>query len=82
MDIFMKDKTLSKGDKKAINIVRQHMKLLLLSDVANLSGKHVLENVQLAIPHQESSLYFRKQQPSKPMLNVWKNKAIPILKKK
>ena len=81
MDIIVQSARLTMKEKIAINRVRQHFKVLLLSDIATFNGKRIAHRNTIEDVTKISKLNFCRQCPTQAMINIWRKKAIPILSK-
>ena len=82
MDVLIEHDGISSGELQRINCVRQHLKLLTLSDIADIRGKRILREIKQGIVVRPSSFTFRHQDPPKSWMKLWQYKACPILEKK
>jgi len=81
MDVLIQNCTLNDEELIGINKVRQHLGLLMLSDVADLRGKRLLQMIKEGENERKSKYKFAPQMPMKIWYKWWKNKACPILER-
>ena len=81
MDILVQQGTFTDEELVGINKVRQHLGLLMLSDVADLRGKRLLQIIKEGENKRGSKYKFAPQMPKKIWYKWWKNKACPILER-
>ena len=80
MDVLKKSGVCSGRELKMFNKVRQHFKVLLLSDMADMRGNQIRpEYFKKDFNAMDTNLFFRKQKPTKYMISIWRRKALPII---
>ena len=81
MDVLSQSNQISDEELVQINSVRQHLKLLTLTDVVDLRGRRLLQNIKNACSLRHSVFDFAAQDPPEAWINLWKKKACTILQK-
>ena len=81
MDVLSQSNQISDEELVKINSVRQHLKLLTLTDVVDLRGRRLLQNIKKACSLRNSVFDFAAQDPPETWINLWKKKACSILQR-
>jgi len=81
MDVIHSSSKVTKQEFVTINKVRQHFKVILLSDIADLQGSTIIPNETLMDSTKQSTLTFRPQAPTAKMIITWMKIAVPILRR-
>jgi len=79
MDILVEGGKLSQQELIGINRYRQHLKVVVLSDIVDLRGKKILQNIREGTNNRNSSFLFSRQEPALKWKTWWSTKACPIL---
>ena len=79
MDILVKYGNFSTKELFGINKYRQHLQLLMLSDVTDLRGKRLMREIQEGKRSRRSNYKFCPQKPIKAWETLWTSKVCPIL---
>jgi len=79
MDVLVQDGRFSTKELFGINKYRQHLKLLMLSDVTDLRGKRLLQDIKDGKCTRPSKYEFCRQQPIKAWETLWITRVCPIL---
>jgi len=79
MDILKQSNAFSDVELSQVNKVRQHMKLLTLSDVTDVRGNRILHNIRNCVNYRKSKYDFAPQNPLQDWKKLWKERACPIL---
>ena len=78
MDVVMRSK-LSNVEKMRANLVRQDLKIIMLSDIVDGRGRIVLDNIRIGKRARDSHLTFRRQQIPESWRRMWRDKVCPVL---
>jgi len=79
MDVLVKYGNFSTKELFGINKYRQHLKLLMLSDVTDLRGKRLLQAIKEGKCARRSNYKFCQQKNLKAWETLWISKVCPIL---
>jgi len=79
MDILVKYGNFSTTELIGMNKYRQHLQLLMLSDVTDFRGKRLLREIQEGKSSRRSNYKFCPQKPIKAWETLWTSKVCPIL---
>ena len=62
----------SPNELQKLNKIRIHLKLLFLSDMLDVRGRHILPDIKNGVSHRTSSISFPLQSYSKSWLSLWR----------
>jgi len=81
MDILVESGELSQQELIGINKFQQHLKVIMLSDITDLRGTRILQNIREDENRRSSRFLFSYQEPEPKWKTWWIKKACPILQK-
>ena len=81
MDILVNSGELLKKELLGINKYRQYLEVIMLSDIVDLRGRRILQDIKEGTNRRKSKFDFAKQEPIELWAKWWTSKACPILEK-